>query len=69
MKNEGGKMKQNERQERPRPLQKRELKSTTRPTPRPSELFMHMISKEAKALSGTCSATAGPESAGHTILK
>ena len=37
--------------------------------PWPFELFYSITSKDAKALSGTCSAKAGPESAGCTILK
>ena len=63
-------MRQNEPQERPRPPQERVLKSTIRDIPpAPLETFFAITSKDAKALSGTCGAKAGPESAGHTILK
>ena len=63
-------MRHNERQERPRPPQERGLKSTMRDIP-PAPLVScnPSLEKNAKALSGTCSAKAGPESAGHTILK
>ena len=38
-------------------------------TPCPFELLHPITEQNAKALSGICSAKAGPESAGHTILK
>ena len=62
-------MRQNERQERPRPPQERAVKSPTRDIPpAPLRLFYPITERDAKALSGTCSAKAGPESAEHTIL-
>ena len=63
-------MRQNERQERPRPPQERAVKSSIRDIPpAPLSSSTSTTSKDAKALSGTCSAKAGPESAGQTILK